>query len=32
MDDLLRFSYQVAQGLQFLAEKNVRTLDVVERY
>lgn len=23
MDDLLRFSYQVAQGLEFLAAKNV---------
>lgn len=23
IDDLLRFSYQVAQGLDFLAEKNV---------
>uniref|UniRef100_A0A8C7ZK33 receptor protein-tyrosine kinase n=1 Tax=Oryzias sinensis TaxID=183150 RepID=A0A8C7ZK33_9TELE len=31
MDDLLRFSYQVAQGLQFLAEKNCIHRDVAAR-
>ncbi|XP_041079401.1 macrophage colony-stimulating factor 1 receptor 1-like [Polyodon spathula] len=31
MDDLLRFSYQVAQGLDFLAEKNCIHRDVAAR-
>ncbi|XP_015205530.2 macrophage colony-stimulating factor 1 receptor [Lepisosteus oculatus] len=31
MDDLLRFSYQVAQGLSFLAEKNCIHRDVAAR-